>query len=48
MKVVGKPEIIVEDYNPLPAEEDLVTFSSTLSASDVSLACRGRDRSRIG
>jgi hypothetical protein len=33
MKVVnGKPEIIVEDDNPLPAEEDLVTFSHTLTA----------------
>ena len=33
MKVVnGKPELIVEDDNPLPAEEDLVTFSHTLTA----------------
>jgi hypothetical protein len=39
MKVVnGKPEIIVEDANPLPAEGDLVTFSHTLSALSIKSA----------
>jgi hypothetical protein len=33
MKIVnGSPEVIIEDDNPLPAEEDLVTFSYTLTA----------------
>jgi hypothetical protein len=39
MKIVnGKPEIIIEDDTPLPAEEDLVTFSHTLSALSVKSA----------
>jgi len=39
MKIVnGKPEIIIEDDNPLPAEEDLVTFSHTLSALSIKSA----------
>jgi len=33
MKIVNrKPEMTFEDDNPLPAEEDLVTFSHTLTA----------------
>ena len=33
MKIVnGSPQILVEDDSPLPAEEDLVTFSHTLTA----------------
>lgn len=33
MKTVnGKPEIVIEDDDPLPAEDDLVTFSHTVTA----------------
>jgi hypothetical protein len=36
MKTVnGNPELVVEDDDPLPAEENLVTFSHTVSAVSI-------------